>query len=119
METGEARIAAVEPRLEILSADRKALACMHQEDRIDGICHAHAKRAEARLHRCRKSTDALQRMIESVADYFVTSSASSGPAPPPPGTFPATSVTRGCSSNATRPLQPVWCDAPTPRPVSP
>ncbi len=26
---------------------------------------------------------------------------------------------RGCSSLATRPVQPVWCEAPTPRPVSP
>jgi hypothetical protein len=25
----------------------------------------------------------------------------------------------GCSSLATRPVHPVWCDAPTPRPVSP
>jgi hypothetical protein len=29
------------------------------------------------------------------------------------------SFRRGCSSFATRPVQPVWCDAPTPRPVSP
>jgi hypothetical protein len=29
------------------------------------------------------------------------------------------SPARGCRSLAMSPLQPVWCDAPTPRPLSP
>src|SRR5439155_26181555 len=36
-----------------------------------------------------------------------------------PATLTHHSSRRGCSSLATRPVHPVWCEAPTPRPVSP